>query len=327
MIATPANRLPLRASVRWATQGVVLGGLIFAAHHLQPRCDAHLALVIGYLVVAGVGAGLVFRRVRAWLARGALVADVHGVWCLWPWARGPAPWHQLDPAEISATHLCWADPAGRRRRLDLWLGAPVRRGSFIEALRARHLQHVARRARPLPSAGLVMETARLRLRPWRAHEQDIFQRAYAAPSLRSGQPPPRPSRRACRRAFQRACAQEPTPWDWHLAVEVNATSTVIGTVQVCLVECAALELRVGYSVFELHRGRGYATEAVSAVVQRFGERAGADCLWAEVLVENIASVRVLEKGGFTPARPHSASGRQSRWYRWARAVKASGSHR
>jgi RimJ/RimL family protein N-acetyltransferase len=315
MIGSLPNRLPLRASVRWATQGAVLGGLIFAAHRLQPPPGARLGFIIGYLVVAGVGAGLFFRLVRAWVERGALRLDVDGIWSLWPWTRGLAPWHQLDPVEPSGAGLSWTDAAGRRRRLDLRLGAPAGRARFLEGLRARHRQHTARRLRPLPGADLVMETDRLCLRPWREHELGIFQRAYTAPGQRAGQPLAPLSPRASRRAFERARAQRPDPWDWHLALEVRASSTVVGTVHVSLVECAAPELRLGYSVFELHRRRGYATEAVRAVVQRFGEQGGADYLWADVSADNIASVRVLEKGGFCAARSGSAPGPQTRRFR------------
>lgn len=57
---------------------------------------------------------------------------------------------------------------------------------------------------------------------------------------------------------------------------------------------------IGYGIAEEFQGHGYATEAVTAAVDRALEQSVITCVTAEVEKDNIASVRVLEKSGFEP---------------------------
>lgn len=59
-------------------------------------------------------------------------------------------------------------------------------------------------------------------------------------------------------------------------------------------------IEVGYGVAASERGRGVATRALRAFVAQAFTR-GATVVRAEVLVANLASVRVVEKAGFLPA--------------------------
>jgi RimJ/RimL family protein N-acetyltransferase len=62
------------------------------------------------------------------------------------------------------------------------------------------------------------------------------------------------------------------------------------------------ERQVGYWLGRAYWGRGLATAALSAFVGELAERP----LWAGVAADNLASLRVLEKCGFTLARRERA---------------------
>jgi len=59
------------------------------------------------------------------------------------------------------------------------------------------------------------------------------------------------------------------------------------------------EVEIGYGIAEEHRCNGYATEAARAAVRFAFEQAGLESLCAIVKPENIASLRVINKLGFT----------------------------
>ena len=56
-------------------------------------------------------------------------------------------------------------------------------------------------------------------------------------------------------------------------------------------------IKVGYTVSPAFQGRGYATEAIGALVAYAFETLGADVVRAYASAENVASLRVAEKVG------------------------------
>ena len=96
------------------------------------------------------------------------------------------------------------------------------------------------------------------------------------------------------------CLAHPQQWEWYAILMIELKDgTHIG--ELCfkgLSEDGAAE--IGYGICENYRGNGYATEAVSALVERALSRPGAVCITAEVEETNAASRRVLEKAGFAP---------------------------
>ena len=58
---------------------------------------------------------------------------------------------------------------------------------------------------------------------------------------------------------------------------------------------------IGYGISEEYQRHGYATEAVSALVDWALKQPGIVCVTAETEETNVASQRVLCKAGFTPA--------------------------
>ena len=67
-------------------------------------------------------------------------------------------------------------------------------------------------------------------------------------------------------------------------------------------------VEIGYGTLKQFQRRGYATEAVSALTQWALSQPAALRVVADALPENAASVRVLEKNGFTEAGPGEEEG-------------------
>ena len=59
-------------------------------------------------------------------------------------------------------------------------------------------------------------------------------------------------------------------------------------------------LTVGYGVHEEHRGQGYATELLTLLAEWALARPEIDVVRATIRPDNVASLRVAEKAGFTP---------------------------
>ncbi len=71
----------------------------------------------------------------------------------------------------------------------------------------------------------------------------------------------------------------------------------IGYVQLCKVDEGTWE--IGYHIAENFTGKGYATEAVKAFLPVMAQKLNIKEVYGICLTENLASVRVLEKCGFT----------------------------
>lgn len=69
-------------------------------------------------------------------------------------------------------------------------------------------------------------------------------------------------------------------------------------------------VEIGYGTLDEFQGRGYATEAVSGLVQWALSQPDVSCVTAEVLPENPASVCILEKNGFADVGPGQEEGTQ-----------------
>jgi RimJ/RimL family protein N-acetyltransferase len=147
---------------------------------------------------------------------------------------------------------------------------------------------------------IVLETDRLRLRPWRVAEAAVQRELWAERDPRV--PPHRRIDAAGRPTVAeleaRIRAEEPSSAGLP-AIERKLAGDVIGY-------CGLIDTGRGAEgepelAFELLRrawGRGYATEAATAVVD-WARSSGYPRLWATVWDWNTASRRVLGKLGFT----------------------------
>ncbi len=96
------------------------------------------------------------------------------------------------------------------------------------------------------------------------------------------------------------CLSHPDQWDWYAIWMIELKDcTHIG--EICfkgLSEKGVVE--IGYGIADEYQGRGYATEAVSAIVEWALMQSGVTNVVAETEKSNIASQRVLNKAGFLP---------------------------
>ena len=78
---------------------------------------------------------------------------------------------------------------------------------------------------------------------------------------------------------------------------ITNDSKNIGYIQLCQIDDGSWE--IGYHIAKQFTGKGYATEAVKAFLPVMAEKLNIKEVYGICLAENIASVRVLEKCGFT----------------------------
>lgn len=77
----------------------------------------------------------------------------------------------------------------------------------------------------------------------------------------------------------------------------NADGKNIGYVQLCQIDDGSWE--IGYHIAKNFTGKGFATEAVKAFLPAMAQKLNLKEVYGICLAENTASVRVLEKCGFT----------------------------
>ena len=82
-------------------------------------------------------------------------------------------------------------------------------------------------------------------------------------------------------------------------VAIDLAGTMIGDIYLGLEDAGAVAT-IGYTLARAHHGKGYAAEAVGAVIDRLlGERPQVHRINASVDPANVASIRLLESLGFT----------------------------
>ncbi len=107
-----------------------------------------------------------------------------------------------------------------------------------------------------------------------------------------------------RKAYQemlQGCLDHPEQWEWYAVwiIECKDGSHAGDLSFKGRGDDGSVE--IGYGIIETHRGQGYATEAVNAVVTWAFQQPGIIRVEAETEPDNQASQRVLEKCGFIPA--------------------------
>lgn len=84
-----------------------------------------------------------------------------------------------------------------------------------------------------------------------------------------------------------------------LAVESKETGELIGDIGINEVGGNSNEVEIGYSICRKYCGNGYATELVKEMMEFAREEFMVNSLYGRVMRGNIASVRVLEKNGYS----------------------------
>jgi RimJ/RimL family protein N-acetyltransferase len=82
-----------------------------------------------------------------------------------------------------------------------------------------------------------------------------------------------------------------------LSVEERETGRLVGDVGLSPADGEAGVIKIGYTMTPDVQGRGYATEAVNALLTYAFDRLGADVVRAYASAQNLPSIRVAEKIG------------------------------
>src|SRR5262245_43587184 len=144
----------------------------------------------------------------------------------------------------------------------------------------------------MPIERETITTARLVLRPFGSGDvEDVL--AYGSDpevAFYSTNAPPMDKERA-RQAVERAVA---TPWEDRQRFAITFEGRVIGAIEL-EPEWANALANLGYEIGRLYWGRGFATEAASAVLAYGFETLGLAKIYGRADPRNEASWRVLEK--------------------------------
>lgn len=156
----------------------------------------------------------------------------------------------------------------------------------------------ARPAAPAAPALPVVETARLRLRPYRASDAaDIFA-VYSDPEVTRYWSFPAWTRieQAHTYLVQRQSFEVPAVLAW--AVAERDSDRLIGTTTLFSLNGPQRRAEVGYSLARASQGRGYAAEMLRGAIGHAFDELALERIEADVDPRNTASWTLLEKLGF-----------------------------
>jgi len=151
---------------------------------------------------------------------------------------------------------------------------------------------------PLLSPDFPLRTDRLLLRPWRPNDREAFAAMLADPGVvRHLYHGPLTAEESARKQASRISVITDVGAWMNLAVEVAVTGQVAGDVGLCWTSTEHRQAEVGYVFTPDHCGRGYATEAVAALVDVAFTDLGAHRVSGRLDARNTASARLLERLG------------------------------
>lgn len=151
----------------------------------------------------------------------------------------------------------------------------------------------------------TIRTPRLRMEPVTPENAGVLWHVLQEPDLRDYQDLPDLDVRQ----FAQAVGERPHTlrpgasgrFEWLLYAAPARSSeagAALGWVSLRISDRAADLAEIGYSVVASHRGRGYASEAVGALVSEAFRRAALQCVRAYCVPDNLASRAVLRRAGF-----------------------------
>ncbi|MFE0631356.1 GNAT family N-acetyltransferase [Streptomyces sp. NPDC058864] len=148
-------------------------------------------------------------------------------------------------------------------------------------------------------AGMFPQTPRLRLRRFRPDDAPDLAAYRSDPAVAryQGWSAPVSPKEAADLVEGFAAADPEEPGWFQYAVELAATGELIGDIGVCL-HTNRMQADLGFTLGRAHQGHGYATEAVTALLDRLFTGRGLHRVSAECDARNTASARLLERVGF-----------------------------
>jgi len=144
-----------------------------------------------------------------------------------------------------------------------------------------------------------LETKRLLLRRSRPEDAETIAAYRSDPDVHRYQGWDRTDPDGVRAEIQEMARRAPgEAGGWvQLSVEDRSGGRLVGDVGLSVVDGEPGVIKVGYTVAPAFQGRGYATEAVGALVAYALDTLGADVVRAHASAENAPSIRVAEKIG------------------------------
>jgi [ribosomal protein S5]-alanine N-acetyltransferase len=146
---------------------------------------------------------------------------------------------------------------------------------------------------------MILETRRLKLRPFRADDVDAVASYSTLEEFVRFLPLPRQTRESAGE-FVRGIVEGGQPDaknDWHFAVQVGDVPILVGTIRIGVREAEHHQGDVGYAMHQDHRCQGYATEALGRILAFGFEHLSLERIWAIADVRNVASWTVMKKAG------------------------------
>jgi RimJ/RimL family protein N-acetyltransferase len=142
-------------------------------------------------------------------------------------------------------------------------------------------------------------TERLRLRRSRPEDAEAISRYRSDPEVNRQQGWERTDPEGVRADIEEMARRAPgEPGGWvQFSVEEREGGRLVGDVGLSPADGEPGVVKVGYTIDPAFQGRGYATEAIRALLEYAFETLGADVIRAYASADNAASIRVAEHVG------------------------------
>ncbi len=143
-----------------------------------------------------------------------------------------------------------------------------------------------------------IRTDRLVIRPWRPDDLDVYHRLFSDPEVARYHYYEPMDHEAARARLDGLRSELSEPGHWiNLAAENAASGEIVGDVGIGWMSDVHHQVDIGYSLLPAHQGRGYATEAATALVDLAFSHLDAHRVVGRLDARNTASARVLERLG------------------------------
>ncbi len=160
-----------------------------------------------------------------------------------------------------------------------------------------------------------LTTARLRLRRSRPEDAERISRYRSDPDVHRFQGWERIDPEGIRAEIEEMARRRPGDPGWvQLSVEELDGGELVGDVGFSPAAGEPGVVKLGYTVAPEHQGRGYATEAVRALVRYVFETLGAEVVRVYADADNVASHRVAEKAGLRLVERFRAQDGGDTWF-------------
>ena len=147
---------------------------------------------------------------------------------------------------------------------------------------------------------LILETQRLRIRPFQEGDSEPFATYRSDPLVAQYQSweTPYTLKQATHFIESLQNSAPGTPGEWYqLAIEVKKDNIMIGDCAFCILAEDPRQAEIGFTLARSYQGLGYGTEAVGRLLQYLYEELDLHRVRANCDIDNIASVKLLERVG------------------------------